>query len=168
MRSTGALPKSCATSAASGRWPPRAARGPAEAGHAPLDGRLLHLRQRGIDRGALGEGGALAPALALLGHDPDEEQRADPVHAGGGADVLAERDVDADELDAAELHGGGRSHPATVDRSLYDRAFSPGWRNGRRGGLKSRCPKGRAGSSPAPGTHSSQFRGLAELPKRPD
>ena len=28
----------------------------------------------------------------------------------------------------------------------------PGWRNGRRGGLKSHCPKGRAGSNPAPGT----------------
>ena len=27
----------------------------------------------------------------------------------------------------------------------------PGWRNGRRGGLKSRCSQGRAGSSPAPG-----------------
>jgi hypothetical protein len=27
----------------------------------------------------------------------------------------------------------------------------PGWRNGRRGGLKSRCPQGRAGSTPAPG-----------------
>ena len=28
----------------------------------------------------------------------------------------------------------------------------PGWRNGRRGGLKIRCPKGRVGSSPTPGT----------------
>src|SRR5699024_3409096 len=28
----------------------------------------------------------------------------------------------------------------------------PGWRNGRRGALKMRCPRGRAGSSPAPGT----------------
>ena len=28
----------------------------------------------------------------------------------------------------------------------------PGWRNGRREGLKSLCPSGRAGSSPAPGT----------------
>ena len=44
------------------------------------------------------------------------------------------------------------AHALNVDASLYDRAFQPGWRNGRRGGLKSRCPKGRAGSSPAPGT----------------
>src|SRR5699024_12009849 len=28
----------------------------------------------------------------------------------------------------------------------------PGWRNGRRGALKMRCPRGHAGSSPAPGT----------------
>ncbi len=28
----------------------------------------------------------------------------------------------------------------------------PGWRNGRRGGFKIRCPKGRVGSSPTPGT----------------
>src|SRR5215813_13600188 len=28
----------------------------------------------------------------------------------------------------------------------------PGWRNGRRCGLKIRCPKGRAGSTPALGT----------------
>ncbi len=28
----------------------------------------------------------------------------------------------------------------------------PGWRNGRRDGLKIHCPKGRAGSNPAPGT----------------
>ena len=29
----------------------------------------------------------------------------------------------------------------------------PGWRNGRRCGLKIRCPKGRAGSTPALGTN---------------
>jgi hypothetical protein len=32
------------------------------------------------------------------------------------------------------------------------RFIGPGWRNGRRGGLKSHCPRGRAGSNPAPGT----------------
>ena len=30
----------------------------------------------------------------------------------------------------------------------------PGWRNGRRDGLKIRCPKGRVGSTPTPGTAS--------------
>src|SRR4051794_30113641 len=30
---------------------------------------------------------------------------------------------------------------------------SPGWWNGRHDGLKIHCPKGRAGSNPAPGTH---------------
>ena len=30
----------------------------------------------------------------------------------------------------------------------------PGWRNGRRCGLKIRCPKGRAGSTPALGTNN--------------
>ncbi len=36
----------------------------------------------------------------------------------------------------------------------------PGWRNGRRCGLKIRCPKGRAGSTPALGTNSliSRFK----------
>ena len=37
----------------------------------------------------------------------------------------------------------------------------PGWRNGRRGGLKSRCPSGRAGSNPAPGTEESKSDTLA-------
>ncbi len=32
--------------------------------------------------------------------------------------------------------------------------YVPGWRNGRRCGLKIRCPKGRAGSTPALGTIS--------------
>jgi hypothetical protein len=32
----------------------------------------------------------------------------------------------------------------------------PGWRNGRRCGLKIRCPKGRAGSTPALGTKQDQ------------
>jgi hypothetical protein len=31
-------------------------------------------------------------------------------------------------------------------------AHVPGWRNGRRYGLKIRCPQGRAGSTPALGT----------------
>lgn len=37
-------------------------------------------------------------------------------------------------------------------------ARMPGWRNGRRDGLKNRCPQGRAGSSPAPGTGGSATR----------
>src|ERR1035437_5047173 len=43
----------------------------------------------------------------------------------------------------------------------------PGWRNGRRDGLKIHCPKGRAGSSPAPGTDaggSEEPRGDLERP----
>ena len=38
----------------------------------------------------------------------------------------------------------GRSDPTT----------KPGWRNGRRGGLKSLCPYGRVGSSPTPGIYN--------------
>ena len=58
-------------------------------------------------------------------------------------------------------------------------AIAPGWRNGRRGGLKSRCPPGHAGSIPAPGISSDGLSaanvGLArvqrssegdEMPKR--
>jgi hypothetical protein len=37
------------------------------------------------------------------------------------------------------------------DKVLF-KVGKPGWRNGRRGGLKIHCPKGRAGSNPAPGT----------------
>ena len=36
---------------------------------------------------------------------------------------------------------------------------SPGWRNGRRGGLKILCPYGRAGSNPAPGTNKLAWQG---------
>ena len=38
------------------------------------------------------------------------------------------------------------------DPSLQSTFLSPGGGIGRRYGLKIRCPKGRAGSSPAPGT----------------
>lgn len=36
----------------------------------------------------------------------------------------------------------------------------PGWRNGRRGGFKIRCPKGRVGSNPTPGTTNRQVSTL--------
>ncbi len=85
--------------------------GLAEAGHAPVHGGLLHRGEGGIDRGAVGQRAALAPSLGLVGHDADEEQRADPVGAGGGADGLAERELHVDELDAAEPHGGGPPTP---------------------------------------------------------
>ena len=39
----------------------------------------------------------------------------------------------------------------------------PGWRNGRRGGLKSRCPSGRAGSNPAPGIQESKDGSVARI-----
>ena len=126
--------------------------GLAQAGHTPLDRSPLHLVERRIDGGAAGERGALAPSLALLGDHVHEEERAQGVHAGTGRNVRAKGDVHPDQLDAAEPQRTGAPTPATVDRSLYAGAFSPGWRNGRRGGLKSRCPKGRAGSSPAPGS----------------
>ena len=131
---------------AAGRLAPA---GLAQARHAPLGRGPFHLVDRRIDRGAAGERGALAPPLALFRDHVHEEQRAQGVHARSGGNVVAEGDVDPDQLDAAELQRTGAPTPATVDRSLYAVAFSPGWRNGRRGGLKSRCPKGRAGSSPA-------------------
>ena len=105
MRSTGEPPKSCDTSASVGRSPSPGRARLAEAPHAPILGGLLHLAQGRVDDGALGQRGALAPALGIVGDDADEEQRTDPVHAGGGADGLAERKVDVDELDAGELHG---------------------------------------------------------------
>ena len=83
-----------------------------QAGHAQVHRRPLHRRQGRIDGRALLQGGALAPALAFLGDDPDEEQRTHPVHAGGGADGLTEREVDLDELHAGEPHGAGAPTPS--------------------------------------------------------
>ena len=40
----------------------------------------------------------------------------------------------------------------TRAKRLIELVAVPGWRNGRRRGLKIRCPQGRAGSTPAPGT----------------
>src|SRR5439155_8596684 len=39
-------------------------------------------------------------------------------------------------------------------RSWYFYVSLPEWRNGRRGGLKIRCPQGRVGSTPSSGTRS--------------
>ena len=48
------------------------------------------------------------------------------------------------------------AHPSSLSCWRAERVlFSlrvPGWRNGRRCGLKIRCPQGRAGSTPALGT----------------
>ena len=43
-------------------------------------------------------------------------------------------------------------------RSWYFYLFLPEWRNGRRGGLKIRCPQGRVGSTPSSGTLPFCFR----------
>ncbi len=43
-------------------------------------------------------------------------------------------------------------------RSWYFYLFLPEWRNGRRGGLKIRCPQGRVGSTPSSGTLAFCFR----------
>ena len=83
-----------------------------QAGHAQLHRRPLHRRQGRIDGGAVLQGGTLAPALAVLGDDPDEEQRTQPVHAGGGADGLTEREVDLDQFHAGEPHDAGAPTPS--------------------------------------------------------
>ncbi len=166
MRSTGELPKSRGTSAPAGRCPPLAPAGRGEAGHAPLGRRLLHLVEGRVDR----------RALASAAHSPHPSPSSCH-HAGTKSSgrtwctpaavpmSRAEREVDPDQLDAARASRPWRSHPLTVDRTLYALAFPPGWRNGRRGGLKSRCPKGRAGSSPAPGTLFPLFRGCSGSPR---
>ncbi len=82
---------------------PRGA-GRLESGHAALDHRQLHLLECGVDRGRIGQGGTLAPPLARIPHDPDEEERSHPVYARGGPDVTTERDVDPDQLHSGELH----------------------------------------------------------------
>ncbi len=90
---------------------PRAGR-PLEARHPAVGRRPLDLGQRGVHRCAPFEGGALPPALAVLGHHPDEEQRSGPVHAGGGADVVTEGEIDADELHPDQLHGDEAPTPS--------------------------------------------------------
>ena len=70
------------------------------------------------------------------------------------------------------MHGWSvctRSAPGRPHARLSDRPTGclqpwwgvPGWRNGRRGGLKIRCLHGRGGSSPPPGTASTLARGLS-------
>ncbi len=159
-----------------GREVPVPCRGRAEEpAHPAVTSGLFNLVERRIDRGALRQRSTLPPPLAASGHDPDEQEGAPAVDAGGGSDFVAEGDVDPHQFDAIELHPFDRPlshvvrvHAATVDRALYARAFQPGWRNGRRGGLKSRCPKGRAGSSPAPGTSFSLVKRRQPLQKRPE
>jgi hypothetical protein len=46
-----------------------------------------------------------------------------------------------------------RSVLAESRRSCYFCLSLPEWRNGRRGGLKIRCPQGRVGSTPSSGTN---------------
>ena len=68
---------------------------------------------------------------------------------------------------------GGCSSTELMSQSVVDSAImagptaEPGWRNGRRGGLKIRCPQGRVGSSPTPGTKQIQEpRFLCEIESR--
>ena len=85
----------------------RTASGPAgaeEAGHAPGPGGLLHVGHRRIDGGGLGQSRALAPPLTFVGHDPDEEHGARPMHTNRRADVPHERDLDPDKFYAVQLH----------------------------------------------------------------
>ena len=111
IRSTGELPNSCATPAAGGSSPPRAAVASQRRGTPRSTAACCTAGEGRIHGGAVGQRAALAPPLGLVGHDADEEQRAHPVGAGGGADGLAERELHVDELDAAELHGGGPPTP---------------------------------------------------------
>ena len=48
-------------------------------------------------------------------------------------------------------------------RSWYFYLFLPEWRNGRRGGLKIRCPQGRVGSTPSSGTTATFLEMLARV-----
>jgi hypothetical protein len=50
----------------------------------------------------------------------------------------------------------GRTVTGAEGLSCWKQDTKPGWRNGRRGGLKSRCPQGRAGSTPAPGIRADR------------
>ena len=74
----------------------------------------LDVTESRVYRCALGQGGAFAPALGLLGNDPDEEERAETVHPGGRADGPAEREVDVNELDPGELHDGSPARLAVA------------------------------------------------------
>ena len=48
-------------------------------------------------------------------------------------------------------------------RSWYFYLFLPEWRNGRRGGLKIRCPQGRVGSTPS--VYTDAFENPLKLEK---
>ena len=113
MRSTGELAEELRHLGPGGQVPAPGRRGARTGGARPASAAACSTSSSGgIDGGALGQRGALAPPLALLGDHAHEEQRAHAVHAGGGADLLAERDVDPDQLDAGELHGAGAPTPS--------------------------------------------------------
>ena len=110
------------------RWVPRAVRTAARKGrlHGPQVDGLQHHR-RSV---------------------PESSQRSGSVRscgAGHGARAYGRRG-------ARHRAGGPRCTPGPSERDGRLRPHRPGWRNGRRGGLKIHCPKGRAGSNPAPGT----------------
>ena len=65
----------------------------------------------------------------------------------------------AQEVQADRLHRSVRSWWSRLE---FD--ASPGWRNGRRGGLKIRCPKGRVGSNPTPGTQRRRVSAVTKPP----
>lgn len=58
-------------------------------------------------------------------------------------------------LAAGSMMPAVRSHEKVIRIVRCSRERSmPGWRNGRRDGLKHHCPKGRVGSTPIPGTET--------------
>src|SRR5699024_6419895 len=76
---------------------------------------------------------------------------------GGGSSRRSSQPVS--RIGAVTIEGSPTmSGPVVISGILVQplvREGPPGWRNGRRGALKMRCPRGRAGSSPAPGTSST-------------
>ena len=98
------------------------------------DGRLVeHL----VDAGQIPE--VWSGHAVILGRARDGGQGAYAGDARSSREVGLHRDT--------EREAGG---------SGYNRTYVPRWRNGRRRGLKIRCPCGRVGSSPTLGTKTSR------------
>ena len=89
------------------------------------------------------------------------------VAPGNGPGGISRNCAKTDATTYSLVTAGSASNKNKSLGTIRVRTNMPGWRNGRRCGLKIRCPKGRAGSTPALGTSSHRpFALLSRLTRR--
>ena len=136
----------------SGQLAPAGRRRPAQPDHARAPQGRPHPGKGRVHGAGDGEGAALPPPLGAVGDHAGVDHRAPVVGARRRHHGVAQgqrRPRAVRRLRASPPRPVAHRRPTAPTLGSTAR---PGWRNGRRGGLKSLCPKGRAGSNPAPGT----------------